>query len=116
MNNSLKRFEIWFAELPSITDSHVQQGVRPVLVVSNNKANTYSSVVTVVPFTTKDKPKLPTHVPLLGHGLPRSSTALCEQILSVDKARLTHRVGYVASPPVQSAIHRALAVQLSLVA
>ena len=36
-----------------VPDNSVQGGVRPVIVVSNNKANTYSSVITVVPLTSR---------------------------------------------------------------
>ena len=36
--------------------------VRPVIVVGNNKANTYSSVITVVPDIRIYKRYLPTHV------------------------------------------------------
>ena len=44
--------DILWADLGMLTTS-VQGGVRPVIVVSNNKANTYSSVITVVPLTSR---------------------------------------------------------------
>lgn len=55
--------EIYFAKLPVQIDSRIQQGYRPVLVVSNDKNNYYSTVLSVVPLTSsKSKHQLPTHV------------------------------------------------------
>ena len=44
--------EIWMADLGDRGGS-VQSGRRPVLIVSNDKNNVYSSVVNVMPMTTK---------------------------------------------------------------
>ena len=82
-----KRYEIWQAELPFIENSHVQHGCRPVIVVSNNAANSYSPVITVVPLTTRiGKKRLPTHKLILTSGLRSVSLALCEHITALDKA------------------------------
>ena len=64
----------------------VQGGVRPVIVVSNNKANTYSSVITVVPLTSRiyKKRYLPTHVFISKYdmtGIRKGSLALAEQVM-----------------------------------
>ena len=112
----LKRFEVWYAHLPEIPDSHVQQGERPVIVVSNDKANRYSPCITVVPLTTAQKRPLPTHVPISGCGLPCMSQALCEQILSLDKSRLTRRMGCICCPETREALHTAMAIQLAMAA
>ncbi len=113
----MKYLEIWQADLPASPCSHIQCGCRPVLVVSNDKANTYSPVISVVPLTSRlTKRPIPTHVPLCGHGLPTESLALCEQILTVDKARLIRKIGTVSGPWIQKAICRALSIQLNLVA
>lgn len=111
------RFEIWQAELPATKGSHVQSGCRPVVVVSNNMANMYSPVVTVVPLTTKiGKKRLPTHVLVLSSGLRNVSLALCEQLSALDKSRLTHYIGYISDADDCAALDRAMAVQLGLVA
>ena len=36
--------ELWLANLP-VTPGHVQHGTRPVVIVSNDVANNYSSIV-----------------------------------------------------------------------
>ena len=48
---TIRRGDILWADLGMFPTTSVQGGVRPVIVVSNNKANTYSSVITVVPLT-----------------------------------------------------------------
>ena len=42
-----KYMELWLAELPT-NPGHVEHGKRPVVIVSNDAANTHSPVVTVV--------------------------------------------------------------------
>lgn len=59
-----KRGDIYFVNFGNNVKSFKQSGIRPALVVSNNKANYNSPVVTVVPLTKQvwKKPNLPTHV------------------------------------------------------
>ena len=60
----IERGDILMVNLGQVPGTSLQSGIRPVVVVSNNKANTYSPVVTVVPFTSRvyKKRYLPTHV------------------------------------------------------
>lgn len=114
--DQMKCFDIWYAVLPEIPGSHVQQGMRPVIVVSNDMANRYSPCITVVPLTTRRKKPLPTHVLLEGYGLDMVSLALCEQIISLDKSCLFRRLGRVCRPEDRAALHTAMAIQLAMVA
>jgi hypothetical protein len=34
-DQTIKKYDIWLADLPTVPDSHVQSGMRPVIVVSN---------------------------------------------------------------------------------
>lgn len=57
-----KRMDIWYAHLRENTGTSVQEGSRPVLVISNDMANKNSDVVTVIPLTSQMKRiELPTH-------------------------------------------------------
>ncbi len=47
----MKQYDIWLADIPAPKDSHVQHGRRPVVIISNDLANTHSPVVTVIPLT-----------------------------------------------------------------
>lgn len=63
-----------------------QKQNRPAVIVSNEKANQFSSVIEVVFLTSAEKAKwLPTHVDVICQ-IP--SVALCEQITSISKSRL----------------------------
>lgn len=56
----MKQYDIWLADIPAPKDSHVQHGRRPVVIISNNLANTHSPVVTVIPLTSQmNKHQLP---------------------------------------------------------
>lgn len=117
INPIVKQYELWLGNIPSTEDSHVQHGYRPVLIVSNDTANTHSPVVTVVPLTSKlSKHHLPTHVVLHEQGLDKNSIALCEQIITLDKSHLLRRIGYVYKSFDRLAIYHALAVQLGMTA
>ena len=62
-----------------------QRGERPALIVSNDTANEYAPVVTVVWLTTQEKKPLPTHCEVKG---TERSTALCENITTISKERI----------------------------
>lgn len=85
-----RRGEIYNVDFGNNENSYKQCGVRPALVVSNNRANENSPVVTVVPLTARvwKKKYLPTHVqiPLKASvGLSKPSMALAEQVETLDK-------------------------------
>ena len=111
----MKKFDIYLAELPDVAGGHVQKGIRPVIVISNDVANAYSPLATIVPLTSRvHKKRLPTHVLLLAKGLSTVSLALCEQILTVDRNCLLKYRGSVTDPEDRAAIEHAVSVQLGL--
>lgn len=84
----LNRGDILFVDMGIQPEGSIQGGLRPVVVISNNQANKFSPVVTVVPLSTKIKKKrnLPTHVfvPVNeSNGLGVHSIALGEQVTSM---------------------------------
>lgn len=113
----MRRFEIWEAYLPDAAGSHVQHGRRhPCIIVSNDAANTHSPVVTIVPLSSRLRKKhLPTHVPVHSSALTQESYALCEQIISLDKANLIAAIGCVQDGSERTRLERALAIQLGMV-
>ena len=61
----IHRGDVWFAQLGLHPGTCVEEGCRPVVVLSNEEANRKREVATVVPMTTKHKRYyLPTHVPV----------------------------------------------------
>ena len=83
--------DIYYADLSAIPDDmHVQYGRRPVIVVSNDACNYYSSAITIVPLTSQlKKLNMPTHVLIQGNGLEVPSMALCEQIMTINISLLS---------------------------
>ena len=111
------RLELWLVDLPKPSDdTHVQYGVRPAIVISNDAANENSPAVTVIPLTSnRKKGQLPTHVFISNPGLSRSSIALCEQIHTLGKSRMIKKLGQITNPFTIRAVEYGLAVQLGLV-
>ena len=78
-----------------------QSGIRPVLVVQTDRANSHSPHTIVVPLTSRIRQSLlPSHVfvPAGEGGLTQDSVALAEQIRAVDLVRLIRRMGDLPDP------------------
>jgi mRNA interferase MazF len=114
----VKRGEVWWAELEPRSGSE-QRGRRPVIVVSHdafNEAATWRSII-VVPLSTSatQAGRGPTAVLLArgAAGLARSSVALCHQVTTLDRAKLTRLVGTLPIPTL-NAVERGLAAAMDL--
>ena len=115
-----RRGDIYYIDFGTNMNSSKECGFRPALVVSNNVANKYSPVVTVIPLTAQVKKKLrqPTHVFLsrkAGYGLKRDSIALAEQLFTVEKSELVRKVGTVKDAATMRKVTRALQVQIGAI-
>lgn len=93
-----------------------QGGVRPAMIIQNNKGNFYSPTTQVVPITSEFKKPMITHVELQPEatGLIKKSTALIEQTRTIDKGRIIKRIGK-ADENVMRQVARALTASFSLV-
>lgn len=114
----VKRGEIYFANLGDSTQNvnSEQEGYRPVLIIQNNIGNKFSPTIIAVCLTSKTfKAKLPTHVLLNGqeYGLSTDSLILCEQIKTLDKTRLHHKLAAL-KPFDQSRVDKALKLSIGL--
>lgn len=104
--------EVWFADL-GVPVGCEQGGKRPVIIVSNDKYNRYSSCVNIVPLTSKDKAKIPTHVEIEDSCLESVSIALVEKYRDIDKARLIKMVGRV-NKEIMVEISKAIEIQANM--
>lgn len=90
--------EIWMCDLHN--DGSVQSGLRPVFILSNNKNNQHSTVLNVIPLTTKiNKRNLPCHVVLENYstyGLIAKSTLMVEQTMTINKSNLRYKIGSIS--------------------
>jgi len=108
----IRRGSVWWWNCPEHRRAHIQEGTRPVVVVSNDACNQSSGVVTVVPFTTRIKKAYPQQVPVIfGDGV---SIALADQITSVPVDEL-HRYICDLHTFQMDMIDTAIAVQLGFV-
>ena len=95
MATEIKRGQIYMADLNPVIGSE-QGGIRPVVIIQNDRGNRFSPTVIVAAITGQDKRNLPTHTKLKTTGLPKESTALLEQIRTLDKSRLLEKLGDVS--------------------
>lgn len=111
--------EIWMCNL-SENGGSIQSGYRPVFIVSNDKNNTYSSTINIIPITTKmNKRKLPVHVELWNYqryGLKAPSTIMVEQTMTVTLESLDKYIGKILDRNVLGDISRAMRVQFPVIA
>ncbi|MCE5220166.1 MAG: type II toxin-antitoxin system PemK/MazF family toxin [Clostridium sp.] len=84
-----ERGSVYMADLGLNNMDSEQEGVRPVLIVSNETGNKYGSIITVAPLTSQRKRKLPIHVELnVDDGMRRDSLICLEQTRAISKRRL----------------------------
>lgn len=102
----MKRGDVYWADLVPRSGSE-QSGRRPVIVVSHdgfNQTPGWRSIV-VVPISTSSSQSRrgPTVIELLGGtaGLPKTSFAVCHRVTTLDRAKLTKRVGSLPSVPLR---------------
>lgn len=109
-NNEIKRGAIFYTDLDAIIGSE-QGGLRPCIIVQNNKGNEHSPTTIIVPLTVKWKKKLPTHTVVKESGI--ISLALCEQVRTIDKSRLRACIGH-CKPHTMTQIDLALKASLGI--
>jgi mRNA interferase MazF len=104
---TVKRGDIFWAELRPRSGSE-QRGRRPVVVMSNDGFNltaTWRSVI-VVPVSTSEAQarRGPTAVALAAGagGLPRAGIAVCHQVTTLDRAKLTERLGTLSATAIRA--------------
>ena len=103
----MKRGDVFWADLAPRSGSE-QTGRRPVIVVSHDGFNAtpgWRSVI-VVPLSrsARQAQRGPTAVPLLegAGGLSKAGVALCHQVTTLDRAKLTERLGALSQATLAS--------------
>lgn len=90
-------------------------GVRPAVIIQNNKGNHFSDTVIVVPITSRRKKWMPTHVRISSaSGLRTPGTALCEHILTIPQYDLRKYIGSIEGTPEEQEVDRAIRASLAL--
>lgn len=109
----MKRGDVYRADLDPVIGSE-QGGIRPVVIIQNDRGNRHSPTVIVAAVTTRRKKEhLPVHVLLTREesGLAFDSVVLTEQVRTLEKTRLTRYLGTVSAQAMKR-IDRALGMSM----
>ncbi|MBQ5562190.1 MAG: type II toxin-antitoxin system PemK/MazF family toxin [Clostridia bacterium] len=91
----VRKGEIYYADLSPVVGSE-QGGIRPVVILQNDKGNHYSSTTIIAAVTSRKKKNyLPTHIEIKNPNLKRKSVIMLEQVRTIDKSRLLGYIGKV---------------------
>jgi mRNA interferase MazF len=111
------KWTIWRANLDPVVGSE-QGKSRPVLIVSEDDINSLLKIVNIVPITSRKQDRIiyPNEVLLTTdiNGLDIESIALCHQIRTIDKIRLSKKYGQIVSKEIQNEIIDAICFQLGI--
>jgi len=111
------QWTVWLANLDPVVGSE-QGRTRPVLIISKSSLNSILPVVNVIPLTSRKAGRriYPNEalMPADASGLTLESIALCYQIRTLDKNRLTRRLGMLSDQNVQRKLVSALRFQLGI--
>lgn len=112
---NIKRGDVVLAGLDPAIGKEIAK-TRPVVVVSNDVNNQYSSTVTVLPVTSKNLEKIypfEVFIPQGKSNLPKDSKVKADQIRTLDRRRLIKFIGKL-EPEDLEAIDKALQIHLSI--
>lgn len=83
--NAMRRGEIYWVDIPNAIGHELMKD-RPAIIVSCDALNDNSPVVQVVYCSASPKKELPEHITI--RSTEQISTALCENVYTVDKSRV----------------------------
>ncbi len=113
-----RKWDFWRANLDPVVGSE-QGKSRPVLIISEDDVNNLLNVVNIIPITSRREGRTiyPNEVliPSLLFGLEKESIALCHQIRTIDKRRLSKQYGHLSDKTIQKEIVEAIKFQLGIV-
>jgi mRNA interferase MazF len=111
---SPRRGEIWDVNWSPGRGAE-QQGMRPALIIQNDRGNSSSSYpLTIVASMSRTERELPLHVritPSPENGLTNNTDVKCEQVMTIEKSRLIRRRGAISADElhrVDDALHLSL--------
>ncbi len=112
---NIKRGSVYLACLDPAVGNEISK-TRPVVVVSNDKSNTFSGTVTVLPISSGSLKKIYPFEVFLQKGkgnLPKNSKVKANQIRTLDKSRIVKFIGDLDKSDIER-IQKALMIHLDL--
>jgi mRNA interferase MazF len=113
------QWDVFWADLDPAVGSEQAGESRPVLVVSNNGANSFFRVVTVVPLTKlegkgRKVKRFEVELPKGIVGNDYTSIALPFQIRTIDKKRLLEKVGHLTDQGARDRLEKGILEHLGI--
>lgn len=112
---NIRRGGCYLATLDPVIGHEISK-TRPVVVISNDKNNEFSGIVTVLPITSKNLRKIYPFEVFLAKGeanLPKNSKVKADQIRTLDKSRLVKFIGTLDENQIER-IDKAARIHLAL--
>ena len=113
----IKWGDVVFVDFTDNSRDSEQSGIRPAIIIQNDKGNEYSPTTIVASITSQDKRYLPTHVIVKPYqsGLNKVSTILMEQVRTIDKSRILSKVGHIETDWLKEKIKKSLTISFGVV-
>lgn len=113
----IKRSEIWLVNLISGCENELK-GKHPCIVLSNSKICLHSSLLNIIPITSKKDSSSLSHIKIgCETGLDKESIAVCEQTKVVSREEFLYKIGEISNTKmmeIRVAINRTLGFDDSL--
>ena len=118
-----KRLDIWFADLGKHPGICVEEGIRPVVILSNDVGNAVSQLCTVAPVTSRiSRLYLASHVIIENYQMElkrersnfKAGMILLEQVTTIGKPQLLEYVGRIRSEEKAALLDASVALVLGM--
>jgi len=112
---NIRRSQVCIASLDPVVGREISK-TRPVVIISNDKNNTFSGTITALPITSKNVQKVYPFEVFLRKGegnLPKNSKVKADQVRTLDKGRIIKFIGSLGKNRMQE-IEYALKIHLEL--
>lgn len=108
MKGKFKRYDVVLIDFKKNTIGSEQGGIRPAIIIQNDKGNTFSNTTIVMPCTSQIKHlHQPTHALLKRNkenGLPYNSMILAECLRQVSEKRIIKKMGAIKNKEMREKI------------
>ena len=113
----IKWGDVVFVDFSDNSRDSEQSGIRPAIIIQNDKGNEHSPTTIVASITSQDKRYLPTHVVVKPYqsGLNKVSTILMEQVRTIDKSRILSKVGHIETDWLKEKIKKSLTISFGVI-
>ena len=113
----IKWGDVVFVDFTDNSRESEQSGIRPAIIIQNDKGNEHSPTTIVASITSQEKRYLPTHVVVKPYqsGLNKVSTILMEQVRTIDKSRILSKVGHIETDWLKEKIKKSLTISFGVV-